>query len=194
MKSPQRRQSLWKAAQPRLTNYSSAFPLEEANVIIPFAKRECEHICSSTHPLGTPSQCKLPQLTLCHSSTATTGACVSGRCCSSSTALSRWDGPPPCPLLQVKQMSGSFGGSSPPWLCCRHSWSSPSRRTLDIYIPARQEVIVVLSDFANHRLCPASETSSGSQSLFSSFPLSHPHRPLPGHPPSRPTVYPPVVI
>lgn len=70
LKSPRRRQSLWKAAQPRLTNYSSASPLKEANVIIPFAKRECEHICSSTHPLGTPSPCKLPQLTLCHSSTA----------------------------------------------------------------------------------------------------------------------------
>lgn len=87
--------------------------------------------------------------------------------------LSGWDGPLPCPLFQVKQMSGSFAGSSPPWLCCRHSWSSPSRRTLDIYIPARQDVIVVPSDFANHRLCPASETGSGGQSLFSSFPLSH---------------------
>lgn len=130
MKSPQR-QSLWKAAQPRLTNYSSAFPLEEANVIIPFAKRECEHICSSTHPLGTPSPCKLPQLTLCHSSAAHgKRLCLSEVLLFIYSPLGRWDGPLPWPLFQVKQMSGSFGGSSPPWLCCRHSWSSPSRRTL----------------------------------------------------------------
>lgn len=107
-----------KAAQPTLTNSSSVFPLKKANVIILFAKRECEHICCSTHLLGTPSQCKLPQLTPCRSSTAYyKWLCLSKVLLSIYSPLSHSMGcfPALCSLrlYQVKKMSSSFGSSSP---------------------------------------------------------------------------------
>lgn len=118
--SPKRKQ--WahrKQPSPHLpTNSSSVFPLKKANVIILFAKRECEHICCSTHLLGTPSQCKLPQLTLCRSSTAHyKWLCLSKVLLFIYSPLSHSMGcfPALCSLrlYQVKKMSSSFGSSSP---------------------------------------------------------------------------------